>query len=186
MAKRVRDYAREELQRNLKWQSFGFTSRAQARRARERGELPPESEIRENTEYAVEKLAALRTKLESPEQRAKIARSKARGLEQRPTKVTFTEAKPPAAGKTPGKRGRTYKDEQSHQWSLAHSRQDRSKYSDRMTREQRDAYYDAYVDGWDLPHDERDLGALYDYLIEYWEFAPEPDAPDWAGYGRKH
>lgn len=179
MAKRVRDYRKEELQRNLKWQAFGFTSRAQARGARKRGELPSEREIKDNTEDAVRKLAAIQEKLKSPEQQAKRARSAARGLEQK-QKVQFTEAQRPLTAAQA--RGRTYQDERCHQWSLAHSRQDASKWSDSFKRPQKDAYFAAFVDGWNLPHDERNLRAVYDYLITYAAYDPDPENPYWQGF----
>lgn len=180
MAKRVRDYQREEQRRNEIARERGYTSRAQLRAARSRGQFPSEREIRDNTEAAVRALSEARQRAQSEEFRQRLARSRARVPERKP-KVEFTETQKPAERK----RGRTYKDEQSYQWSLAHSRGDRSKYSDNMSRAQRDAYYAAYVDGWDLPHDERDLEALYDYLIDYWDFDPDPYSPDWTGYARK-
>lgn len=176
MARKPRDYKAEELRRNLKYQARGFTSRAEARRKRERNEYPAEREIQENTERAVVLLDRIRQYLESPEHQEKIAKSRARGNEQRkPAPVTFTE-RPQGVPET----GRSYRDEKSHQWSLAHSRKERSRFHDDWPEERKQAYYDAFVDGWNLPADERP--DLYDYLVEYWDFDPDPDSGDWAGY----
>ncbi len=168
--------ARDLENRNALARSLGFTSRAAMRRAQERREFPSAFERQENTEFAVRALAEAEQRVRSPQFQKKLDKSRVRlPAKPRKQKVSFTEV--PKGIPT---NGRTYRDEKSHQWSLAHSHKERSKFHDDWPEERKQAYYDAFVDGWNLPADERQ--DLYDYLVEYWEFDPDPDSSDWVGY----
>ena len=180
MAQSRADKNRKDLERrNALAREYGFTSRAAMRRAQEHGLFPSALEREVNTEFAVRKIWEGEQRRRTPEFQRKIDRSKVVRLPEQPKRkpVQFTEA-PKGAPRTE----RSYRDEKSFQWSKKHSRKERSQYYDDWDEDRKQAYYDAYVDGFDIPHDERDYGPMYDYLVEYWDFDPDPDSVDWAAY----
>ena len=157
VARSNRSHSAENAARNKYAQSLGFRNRYEMRRARERGRFPSAKEIRTNP-----KIREMVAEKKTLAQQVAIARQKAQ-------QSAPPAARPPARGADIPGRPRTAKerDKASRDWSRSYSRQARTAYDPSWGREQKDAYYNAFVRDWMVPNDERMFDDTYDYLIEY-------------------
>lgn len=158
MAIRQRNYHAEETRRNDIYRALGFTSRAQARGARRKGTLPSAAEIRR-----------------SPAAQAEV-NARRQAWEHRQERLASGGASAIGSGNL----GDADRDFLSRQWSDRHSRKESSRWDGNWSRKRKHQYYAGLVDGFTLPHDERDFGPLNDYYDEYIDY--EPDREDSSPY----
>jgi hypothetical protein len=137
---RIRDYKAEERRRNERAAAYGFTSRAQLRRARERGYVATARELKE--------IPKLETSL--VEYAKSVNAPRDTGIISKPVSIPMELVR-----------------KRNAEWALSHSRQSITEWSTRWQEAHQRAYYEAFVRPFRIPNDERDFGPTYRYMMKY-------------------
>ena len=164
--RKPRDYALEEERRNIRARAQGFTSRAQMRRARERKAIPTAREIRANPElkytvkdYARDYNAQRRERKREP--RKPTPQLPSRGIGKNRHQLTLAEL-----------------DRINAEWARDHSKQSVTRYSSHWGERRKIMYYEAFVQGFMVPNDERQFAATYAYMVEFGQMNKEVYSDD--------